>query len=128
MFRVLLASVIATLVAGTSFAEGSVEDGEKVFRRCKSCHAVGEGAANKIGPALNNIVDNPVGQNPDFRYSDGMRAAAEEGVIWDEETLTKFLVKPRDAIAGTSMSFAGLRKEKDIANVIAYLRSFSDAE
>lgn len=127
MFRLLLATAAATLVAGASYAEGSVEDGKKVFRRCKSCHAVGEDAKNKIGPVLNNIVDQPVGQNPDFRYSDGMIAAANDGVIWDEEALAKFLSKPRSAIEGTSMSFAGLRKEKDIANIIAYLRSFSDA-
>lgn len=128
MLRMFITASVAAFVAGASYAEGSVEDGEKVFRRCKSCHAVGEDAANKIGPVLNNIVDNPAGQNPDFRYSDGLVAAAGEGLVWDEETLAQFLARPRDVIARTTMSFGGLRKEEDIANVIAYLRSFSEEE
>lgn len=126
MFKVLIATGFAALVAGASYADGSAKDGEKTFRRCKSCHAVGENAANKIGPALNNIVGAPAGQNADFGYSDGMIAAAKDGLVWDEDTLALFLKRPRDVVSGTTMSFAGLRKEKDIANIIAYLRSFSE--
>lgn len=125
MFKTVFAACVAAFVAGGAYAEGSVEDGEKVFRRCKSCHAVGEGAANKIGPVLTNVVDLPAGQNPDFGYSDGLVAAAADGLVWDEETLAKFLMRPRDVVDRTTMSFGGLRKEKDIADVIAYLRSFS---
>lgn len=126
MFRVMLAAGTALMMAGTAFAEGSAADGEKVFRRCKACHAVGDDAKNKVGPVLNGIMGAAVGQNPDFRYSSGMQAAAENGVVWDDETLGAFLKRPRNVIDGTSMSFGGLRKDKDIENIIAYLHQFTE--
>ena len=64
------------------------------------------------------------GQNPDFKYSDALLAKAAEGLIWDEETLETFLESPKDFIPGTKMSFAGLRKEGEAEDVIAYLATF----
>ncbi|MBK0328517.1 cytochrome c family protein [Rhodobacteraceae bacterium F11138] len=117
------AAVLAVLTA-PAFAEGDADKGEKVFKKCKACHAVGPDAKNKVGPELNGIVGAPAMHNPDFKYSDAMKEAAEGGLVWDEESLAAFLTKPRDFMKGTKMTFAGLRKEADIANVIAYLQSF----
>lgn len=121
-----LCSIAATLglAATSALADGEPEAGEKVFQKCKSCHQVGEEAENRIGPALNGIVGAAAGQNPDFKYSDGLKEAAANGLVWDDETLAAFLRKPKDLIVGTKMSFAGLRKDDDIENVIAYLATF----
>ena len=102
-----------------------IAKGETVFKKCSACHQVGEGAQNKVGPALNGIVGHPAGAIDGFRYSNPLKKAAEDGLIWDEAALTQFLSKPRDFIKGTKMSFAGLKKDEDIAAVIAYLRSLS---
>jgi cytochrome c len=117
------AALLAAL-AMPALADGDAAEGEKVFRKCKACHAVGDGAKNRVGPMLNGVVDNPAGQNPDFKYSSGLQAAAADGLVWDDEALEAFLTKPRDFIDGTKMSFGGLSDEEDIEDVIAYLRTF----
>jgi cytochrome c len=119
-------ATIATLLAALAapvMAEGDAKKGAKVFKKCKACHAVGEGAKNKVGPPLNGIVDSEAAQNPDFKYSAAMVEAAEGGLVWDEENLGAFLRKPKEFMKKTKMSFAGLRKDSDVLNIIAYLRS-----
>ncbi len=101
-----------------------VAAGENVYKKCKACHQVGEDAKNRTGPVLNGIIGAPAAQNADFRYSNGMKDAAEEGLVWDHAALTGYLTKPRDYIKGTKMSFAGLRSQDDIDAVIAYLSTF----
>lgn len=103
---------------------GDAEKGEKVFRKCKACHQVGEGAENKAGPVLNGVVDRAIGSG-DFKYSKALLALNEEGKTWTPEELTAFLEKPKKYAKGTKMAFAGLRKEDDRLNVIAYLASFA---
>ena len=120
----LLSALALSLLTSPAFAEGDAAAGEKVFRKCKSCHAVGDGAKNKVGPMLDGIVGMAAGQNPDFKYSDSLLEKAGEGLVWDEATIAAFLAKPKDVIPKTKMSFAGLRKEDDIADVIAYLATF----
>lgn len=114
---------LLTVLAFPVLAEGDAAKGKKVFNKCKACHAVGENAKNKIGPILNGIVDTAAGQNPDFKYSKALIEAADAGLIWDAEALSAFLTKPSDFLKGTKMSFAGIRKESDIENIIAYLES-----
>lgn len=118
--------VLAALSAGFSTAEAQdVSAGEKVFKKCKACHAVGDGAKNKVGPNLNDMIGRLVGSVEDFGYSKAMLAAREAGTLWSEETLAAFLGAPRRYMKGTKMSFAGLKKQADRDNVIAYLTSFS---
>ena len=113
------AAVVAALDADL------VKKGEKVYKKCKACHQVGEGAKNKSGPQLNDIVGRQMGAIEGFRYSKAMAAMGEEGAVWDEEALAAFLAKPKAYIKGTKMSFAGLKKEKDIDAAIEYLKSVS---
>ena len=124
MFKPFLAVACLTLAPTLSLAEGDAAAGEKVFRKCKACHAVGEGAQNKVGPELNGIVGQRFAAVPDFKYSDVLVAMGEEGKTWTPEELDAFLTKPRDYAKGTKMSFAGLRKEEDRQDVIAYLATF----
>jgi len=118
-FAALVASI-----AMPALADDDAEKGEKVFKKCKACHAVGEGAKNKVGPELNGIVDNEAGSVEGFKYSKAFMEKKAEGLVWTEDNLESYLTKPKDFIPGTKMSFAGLRKEDDIENVIAYLETF----
>lgn len=103
-----------------------VAAGEKVFKKCKACHQVGEGAKNKTGPVLNGIVGQAAGDVEGFKYSKALQAKADEGLVWTEDTLAAFLAKPKAFMKGTKMSFSGLRKEKDLAAITAYLASVGD--
>mgnify|MGYP003671662390 CR=1 FL=1 len=107
-----------------SFAQ-DVDAGKKVFRKCASCHAVGDNAKNKVGPQLNDVFGRTAGSLDGFKYSKSMKAAGADGLVWNDETVGKYLEKPKAYIKGTKMSFAGLKKDKDVENVIAYLKSFS---
>lgn len=100
--------------------------GEKVFRKCKSCHQLGEGAKHRIGPHLNGIFGRRVASHEDFRYSRALVRAGTGGLEWHADTLDTFLEKPRSIASGTRMSFAGLKKTEDRLNLIAYLRIYSD--
>ena len=98
--------------------------GAKVFKKCKSCHQVGEGAKNRTGPILTGIVNAAAGAVDGFRYSKPLKAAADGGLVWTHEELAEFLEKPKAYLKGTKMSFSGLKKEADQKALIEYLRSF----
>jgi cytochrome c2 len=100
-----------------------VAAGEAVFRACAACHEIGEGARNRVGPALNNTYGNTVAHVEGFRYSPALREAGETGMVWDEETLAGYLADPRGFIRGNRMAFQGLRSDEDIAAVIAYMQA-----
>ena len=109
--------------AAPAFDAELAQAGEKVFKKCKACHQVGEAAKNKTGPVLNRIVGSPAGAVDGFRYSKPMKAAAESGLVWSEAELAAFLAKPKKYMKGTKMSFAGLKKDDDIKAVVEYLKS-----
>ncbi|MEL7525563.1 MAG: cytochrome c family protein [Pseudomonadota bacterium] len=126
MHRLLMiaGSAILALTAHAS-AEGDPVKGEKVFKKCGACHAVGENAKNKVGPQLNGVVGSPWGRIDGYKYSKALIELGD-GKVWDEETLSVYLTKPRDLIPKGKMAFAGLRKEEDRANVIAYLAQYKE--
>ena len=102
-----------------------VKAGEKVFKKCKACHQVGENAKNKVGPALNGIVGANLAAVEGFKYSKALKAKADEGAVWDEANLSAFLEKPKNWLKGTKMSFNGLKKEKDRAAIVEFLKGLS---
>lgn len=106
-------------------AVADIEAGEKVGKKCAACHSFDEGGANKVGPALWNIVDRPIASVDGFSYSSALKAYAE-GKVWSYEELNGFLWKPKTFVKGTSMGFAGLKKVQDRADIVAYLRSLSN--
>jgi cytochrome c len=121
--RCLPTAIIAGALALTStaaLAQGDAAEGEKVFNKCKACHAVDE-PQNKIGPHLVGIFGRPAGSVEDFNYSDAMK---ESGVTWNEETIAAYLADPRGYIKGNRMALAGL-EEEEIADLIAYLKEES---
>ncbi|WP_150523119.1 c-type cytochrome [Roseibium sediminis] len=119
-----LATIAGLFIVTPSLADGDAAAGEKVFAKCKACHAVGPDAKNKVGPLLNGIVGAPAGKVEGFKYSASLTELGEGGLVWDEETLGAFLRKPKDVVPKTKMSFAGIRKDDDVANVISYLKTF----
>ncbi|MCP3054908.1 c-type cytochrome [Aurantimonas marianensis] len=121
----LLAGAIVGTLTAPALATGDADAGKKVFNKCRACHAVGEGAANKIGPHLNELFGRAAGGLSDYKYSAALTTAGENGVVWDEATLSEFLADPKGFASGTKMGFAGLKKEDDRDNVIAYLATFS---
>jgi cytochrome c len=104
--------------------ENLIATGEKVFRKCKSCHQIGDGAKNRTGPQLNGVMGRAFGAADGFAYSGAFKAAAEAGRIWSDEEMAAFLANPKQHLKGTKMSFSGLRDDSDIAAMIAYLKSF----
>nr|WP_245198080.1 cytochrome c family protein [Jiella mangrovi] len=105
---------------------GDPAAGEKVFNKCKACHAVGEGAKNKIGPELNGILGEKIAAVDGYSFSSALKSYAEEHPTWTVEELKAWLADPRAVAPGTKMSFPGLKNEADIDNVIAYLASFDE--
>ena len=100
------------------FASVSAAEGAKVFKKCAACHSINEGGSNKIGPALWGVLGRSVGSVPDYKYS---KAMAAYGKNWSFEEMNGFLLKPKEWIKGTKMSFAGLKKAEDRAAVILYM-------
>ncbi len=109
------------LAGGAARAEGDVEAGKQVFKKCHACHNIGEGAHNAVGPELNGVVGRKAGTAPDYNYSDANKGS---GITWDVATLQKYLTNPQAVVPGTKMAFPGLPREKDRDDVIAYLASF----
>ncbi|MBR0554647.1 c-type cytochrome [Ciceribacter sp. L1K23] len=117
---ILAASLI--LPAGVALADGDAVAGAAVFKKnCMACHTATE-AKNKVGPSLMGVVDRPVASVEGFKYSKAMTEFGADGKVWSAEELALYLPKPRDLVKGTTMSFAGLKKPEDIANIIAYLK------
>ena len=118
------ATAAALSFAGPALAEGDPAAGEQVFRKCAACHTVNEGGAARVGPNLWGIYGSQAGSNEDFapRYSQGLRNA---DFVWNAETMTPYLINPREIIQGSRMTFQ-LRNEQEVADVIAYLRTLSD--
>jgi len=125
MKLVALGLVVSALaVAAPAYAQ-DVDAGANVFKRCGACHAVGEGAKNKVGPELNELFGRTAGTIPDYNYSKAMIEAGQNGLVWAPDTLGPYLHKPKEHVPGTKMSFPGLPNQKDIDNLIAYLGTFS---
>lgn len=123
-FKTAVIAALVAIFAAPAFAEGDLTKGKKVFNKCKACHAVGEGAKNKVGPPLNGIVGAEIASMEGFKYSKAFLAKKDEGFVWSEAELDAYLTKPKKHTPGTKMSFAGLRKEADRVNVIAYMKSY----
>ena len=108
---------------GPLLAQANAEEGKKIAKKCASCHTFEKGAPNKIGPNLWGVVGAKHAAHPGFSYSSVMQGMAG---TWDYESLNKFIYSPRNYAKGTKMTFAGLKDDKERADVIAFLRTLSD--
>lgn len=126
--RRVMSGLIACLILAPMVAAetGDPEAGRKVFQQCKGCHQVGADATHRIGPHLNGLFGRKAAGHPDFRYSKSFVRAGAGGLEWHADTLDAFLENPRAITSGTRMSFRGIADAQQRADVIAYLRRFSD--
>jgi len=124
----------ALLTAGMAqAADGDDAKGKKAFKKCSACHKIGDKAKNAVGPVLNGIVGRQAASFPDYKYGKSLKAAGEKGLVWDKEQLMAYLKNPKkylrayleDDKAKSKMSFK-LKKDKDRANVVAYLESLGE--
>ena len=126
MVKIISLSVAMLLaITVSAYAAGDIENGEKVYKKCKACHMVGENAKNRVGPPINGIVDQAWGATADFKYSKTLLEGKDAGRTWDVETLDAYLKNPKEIIPKGKMAFAGLRKDKDRVDVIEYLMTFN---
>jgi cytochrome c len=126
--RRLTRTLIALVCLGMSTANAAGEAvagdpvaGKRAFAKCANCHSVGPSARGNFGPQLNGLVGRPAGSTKDFKYSPAMRDA---GFVWTEARLRAFLRSPDDIVPGNKMRFRGISSEREIDDLLAYLRGF----
>jgi cytochrome c len=118
----LLLAAVGIIAAMTQAASSQdLAAGENSFKKCLPCHAVGEGAKNKIGPLLNGLDGRKSGTIEGFSYTD---ANKNSGIVWNEETFKEYIRDPRAKIPGTKMVFPGIKNEKEAGDLWAYLKQF----
>jgi cytochrome c len=100
-----------------------LENGGEVFKKCRACHQVGEGAKNVVGPVLNGIVGRKAGSVEGFNYSEANKEAGAKGLVWTEEELDKYLAAPAQYMPRNKMAFVGVKDDKDRKDVIAFLKA-----
>ena len=115
--RLMLFAAAALLALAPVASAGDAAKGQKVFNKCKACHEVATDR-NKVGPTLKGLFGRTSGTVEGFAYSDDMKAKA---IVWSAETLKPYLANPKAVVPGGRMSFAGLKKEDELEDVIAYL-------
>lgn len=126
MKKMLFAPMITLAIALPSLAQAqNAENGEDVFKKCRACHDIGDGAKNKVGPLLNGIMGRKAGTVEGFSYSDANRKAGADGWVWTEDKLMTYLENPRTAMPGNKMAFVGIKDAEDRKDLIAYLKKFS---
>ena len=118
-FAVAVAALVASLATASA---QDLEAGEKSFRKCVPCHAVGPDAQNKVGPILNGLEGRKSGSIPNYSYSN---ANKNSGIVWDEATFEDYITDPRARIPSTKMIFAGIKNERERKDLWAYLKQFA---
>ena len=120
MKALVLAAAALAATIGVAKAQ-DVAAGEQSFRKCLPCHSVGEDARNKIGPVLNGLDGRHSGTMPDYSYSEANKKA---NITWSEAAFKDYIQNPMQRVPGTKMAFAGIKNEKEIADLWGYLKQF----
>ena len=113
------AVTLALRPALPAVGDGDAAKGEKVYGKCKTCHELTT-AKNKVGPTLQGVIGRKAGAVEGFKYSEAM---LNSGVVWDAATISEYVAKPKEFIAGNKMAFPGLKKEDEIKDLLAYIEA-----
>ncbi|HEY2210329.1 MAG TPA: cytochrome c-550 CycA [Bradyrhizobium sp.] len=114
-------AVIALSAASSTAPAQDVAAGKTAFVKCMACHAIGEGAKNKVGPELNGLNGRKSGTAPDYSYSD---ANKNSGITWSEAEFKDYIKDPKAKIPGTKMIFPGIKNEKEVNDLWAFLAQY----
>ena len=120
MRQLVIAAAVLVASTGVTLAQ-DVEAGESSFKKCMPCHDIGEDARNKVGPELNGLNGRKAGTAEGFNYSD---ANKNSGLTWDEATFKEYIKDPRAKVPGTKMIFPGVKNEREVNNLWAYVSQF----
>jgi cytochrome c len=116
----VLAVIASSAAASTAFAQ-DVAAGKTSFNKCLACHAIGEGAKNKVGPELNGLDGRKSGTAADYSYSD---ANKNSGITWNEAQFKEYIKDPKAKIPGTKMIFAGVKNENEVNDLWAFIAQY----
>ena len=119
MRHLVIAAVVLVASTGTTWAQ-DVAAGEQLFKQCGACHKIGPGATKFVGPELNGLDGRKAGST-DYSYSDAMKAS---GITWNEASFKEYIADPKAKVPSTKMTYPGVKDEKKIANLWAYLKQF----
>ena len=123
LYSLALIAAALALPSAAAKAQQDLAAGEQSFKKCLPCHAVGEGAANKVGPQLNGLDGKKAGTTPDYSYSE---ANKNSGLVWSEAVFKEYIKNPMGQMQGTKMAFPGIKNETEIGNLWAYLKQFGE--
>jgi cytochrome c len=115
-------ALVLTILPTIAQADGDAALGKIVFKKCMACHSADK-EQNKVGAHLVGIVGRKAASVEGFAYSDAMKAKGAEGLVWDEANLAGYMKDPKGFVQGNKMAFIGLKKDDDVANIIAYLKA-----
>jgi cytochrome c len=121
MMRSSMIAVTILIAANGIASAQDVDAGERSFRKCLPCHAIGPDAKNKVGPAQNGLDGRKAGTVDGYSYSD---ANKNSGIVWNEQTFKDYIADPRAKIPGTKMVFAGIKSPQEAADLWAYMKQF----
>lgn len=115
------AIVAFSLLSTAAVHAQDAEAGKTVFNQCRACHQVGETAKNAVGPVLNGIIGRKAGSVEGYAYSEANKTS---GKVWDEAFFTTYIKDPKGVMPGNKMAYVGLKDEKKVADLLAYLKTF----
>jgi cytochrome c len=116
----IVSAALLIALASSAQAAGNSEAGKRIFGRCHGCHSADPANDRMVGPNLHGLFGRPAGSLVGFDYSDAMKRA---GVVWDEETLREYITAPKRLVPDNRMVFPGIKSEKDVDDLVAYLKS-----
>ena len=121
--RALMVGAMLLVAPGLASAQ-DLEAGQRSFNKCRACHQVGEGAKNLVGPTLNGLFGRKSGSVEGYTYTE---ANKNSGIVWDEAVFAEYIKDPKAKIPGTKMVFAGIKSDKEIADLTAFLKQYDPA-
>ena len=122
MRALMVGALLLTVQAGAQAQD--IEAGQRSFNKCRACHQVGEGAKNLVGPHLNGLFGRKAGTVEGYNYTE---ANKNSGIVWDEAVFAEYIRDPKAKIPGTKMVFAGIRNDKEIGDLTAFLKQYDAA-
>ncbi len=120
-FAIPLLAAVAVAASSAAATAQDAEAGQRVFNQCRACHQVGETAKNGVGPHLNGLFQRKAGDVAGYNYSE---ANKKSGVAWSEEFFAKYIADPKGVMPGNKMVYAGLKNEKQVQDLIAFLKQY----